>query len=220
MKQILTCILSVFTLLNLNGQDCGNFEFFNFKDTIVDDGLFFNQAKPGFYFEMTYDTLKKANTGYTSFFFEDENGDTITNPKYYRHGMFFPWNAGDTLGYNMVLDSGLSSFPKNFNGYLVTENPQCRIAYSNIGVKTPKIVKNNSVYIYPNPAKTEVFISNNAASLSESFEVKIFSIEGKLVFSELVNSNSSINLNGIKKGVYYLQTPFKNEFKKLIISGE
>jgi hypothetical protein len=41
-----------------------------------------------------------------------------------------------------------------------------------------------------------------------------------LVFSELVNSNSSINLNGIKKGVYYLQTPFKNKFKKLIISGE
>ena len=219
MKIIFNLLLLLSISTTALSQDCGNFEFFNFKDTIVDDGLFFNQAKPGFYFEMTYDTLKMANTGYSTFYFEDENGDTINNPKYYQDGLFFPWNAGDTLGYNMVLDSGLTSFPKNFNGYLITENPQCRIAYSNIGVKTPEIVKNNSIIIYPNPAKTEVFISNGTTSLSESFEVKIFSMEGKLVFSDMVNSNSPINLNGIKKGVYYLQTPFKNEFKKLIISG-
>jgi len=219
MKSTLTFLVALLLTINSFGQDCGDFYFFNFKDTIVNDWAPFNQPKPGFYFESTYDTLRTVNTGYTSFFLEDENGDTITHPNYYIDSRFFPWNEGDTLGYSMVLDSGLTSLPANFNGFLVTANPKCKIAFSNVGVSVPQIENDKTISIYPNPNAGTFWISNPILSAEQHFEIKLFSLEGKLVYSEIVLEKTFIDISGIKKGVYFLQTPFQNKMERIIISN-
>ena len=75
----------------------------------------------------------------------------------------------------------------------------------------------NDIQIYPNPASTQVTLSN----LSDGGRLTIVDVSGKTVFSETVNSEIfTVNSNDFVAGMYYVQ--FENNGhvsqKKLVIS--
>ena len=59
--------------------------------------------------------------------------------------------------------------------------------------------------LYPNPAKTEVFIKNKTgATLSK---VKVFDLTGKLVLTQVVENNEtnpSVNISALSGGLYLI----------------
>jgi len=78
--------------------------------------------------------------------------------------------------------------------------------------KNSTVVKDNSlavddlkslkVMVYPNPATTEIIISN----LKKDTAYQIFSIDGRLIKSGNLDSNKTINILNLEKGEYILKT--------------
>lgn len=82
-------------------------------------------------------------------------------------------------------------------------------------------VKHNYFNIFPNPASSQVTIEVNDDRASSN-QVKIFDLNGKLVFENHYNSGNVINVdvNGISNGVYLVQVYNETSvsFQKLVIS--
>ncbi len=60
--------------------------------------------------------------------------------------------------------------------------------------------------IYPNPGFDQLFIDH---PYSEKIEIKIFDLKGRLVFSQMLNTNS-IDIDQLKSGVYSIQLSTTN----------
>lgn len=76
-----------------------------------------------------------------------------------------------------------------------------------------------TIQIYPNPASDHLKVSiNNEAYLSEITDVKIFNVHSKIVY-QASNYEKVINLDGLAKGVYFIQfeTSTQQITKKIII---
>jgi hypothetical protein len=59
------------------------------------------------------------------------------------------------------------------------------------------------VSVYPNPTNSSV---NFKMSSTEMYEVSVFDAAGKLVLSEnSITNGSSIQLNHVEKGIYFIQ---------------
>lgn len=69
---------------------------------------------------------------------------------------------------------------------------------------THEISKNETFEIYPNPANDRVFIKMNG--LNEKSEVKIFSVDGRLIKNQQLSNNESlVDCSFLKNGLYLLQ---------------
>jgi len=80
------------------------------------------------------------------------------------------------------------------------------------------IENENLITIFPNPAKQFVSVKSSNNNIIKKLE--IVSLSGKILNTEIVNqTNFSININKLKKGVYVLKLFTKNDCynKKLII---
>lgn len=88
-------------------------------------------------------------------------------------------------------------------------DPICR-AYSNpLSVNLNN--SDNPVFVYPNPAADFIKISN-----ADNSKIRIFNILGKSVLNiENYQSNASIDISKLEKGIYYLTTN-KNQIFKII----
>lgn len=64
---------------------------------------------------------------------------------------------------------------------------------------------NGKMKIFPNPVKDYLNLDINGVD-----GVNIFSSDGKLLLAETINSEKRINVNSLKKGVYYIQVLKKN----------
>ena len=91
------------------------------------------------------------------------------------------------------------------------------------GIEPLEITSNNSFEIYPNPASSILnFQLNNY--VEKNVLVKIFTIDGKVILTKKVqlengSISGSIDISGIKNGIYFIQlnTPISSNFQKLII---
>lgn len=63
-------------------------------------------------------------------------------------------------------------------------------------------VKNLKVKLYPNPATTEIFVSN----LQKNSHYQIFSLDGRLVKSGIIENGKAINISELEKSEYILKT--------------
>ncbi|MGO3707887.1 MAG: T9SS type A sorting domain-containing protein [Mesonia hippocampi] len=91
------------------------------------------------------------------------------------------------------------------------------IQITNVTLSNDKLVKENALNIYPNPASEMVTITT-----SEAGSLEIFDITGKLVKNniDLSNGDNAININTLSKGVYILKITSENKnsySEKLII---
>ncbi len=203
---ILVLLLSV-NNQNLFSQDCGTFHLFNFQNTIVYDWIW-DEPKNGFYFDMIYDDLTAENTGYISFALVDQNGDTVTNTEYYRWSYFFPFKAGDTTRYTMVLDDNLSKLPNNFIGFLVTNNPECSIPVNTATTKIVESLDESQLEIFPNPSDEYLNITSNKSIM----RIEIFDINGIKRLS--VDYPKSVDIRNLTSGVYILNLTFFDKSQK------
>jgi len=73
----------------------------------------------------------------------------------------------------------------------------------------------SNIEIFPNPCETHFSITNNSL---QHIEIYIFDINGKLIFSQKQENNHSVNVENLKKGIYFLELRNKNQkfTKKLI----
>lgn len=104
--------------------------------------------------------------------------------------------AGDSL--SDLKNSAISAQIK-YNGLTTTVNQ----------------ISNSKIFIYPNPADKEVFIKTK----SELAEIKIFNMNGELVFFEKNQSNNSVNISDLTEGIYILYVKTKQEsfYHKLMV---
>lgn len=73
----------------------------------------------------------------------------------------------------------------------------------------------NAVSLYPNPSNGSIYISE-----LENFELNIYDVSGKLVFSaDQLNSNEEINVSSLTSGVYFAKVQNNKSIKtiKLVI---
>ncbi len=69
-----------------------------------------------------------------------------------------------------------------------------------------EIAKNNSFKIYPNPANNRFFIKLNGFNGNQQTDVKIFSIDGRLMkIQNLENTESSIDCSSFENGLYLVR---------------
>ncbi|WP_300672082.1 M1 family aminopeptidase [Soonwooa sp.] len=63
-------------------------------------------------------------------------------------------------------------------------------------------IKTTKIQVYPNPASTEIFVSN----LKKDSNYQIFSLDGRLIKTGTSESNKAINISNLAKGEYILKT--------------
>lgn len=203
---IFTLFFSV-SFLNLNSQDCGTFHLFNFRDTIV-DGWISDEPKNGFYFDMTYEELTADNTGYISFALVEINGDTITNTEYGKWSYYFPFKAGDTTRYTMVLNDNFTKIPNKFIGFLVTHNPECSIPVNFTTTKIVESLDDDYLELFPNPSDKYLRLKSNKSII----KIEIFDLNGTQQLA--IDNQNGIDIRSLFYGVYMLRLTYSDNTHK------
>ena len=69
-----------------------------------------------------------------------------------------------------------------------------------------EIEKNNSFKIYPNPAANIIHLSYGEINQNQSADVKVFSMDGRLLLSQKIyNNESSVDCSFLRNGFYVIQ---------------
>ncbi|MES2780841.1 MAG: T9SS type A sorting domain-containing protein [Bacteroidota bacterium] len=93
-----------------------------------------------------------------------------------------------------------------------------KTSYVKIGaVGLPTVISEATVSVYPNPSKGLI---NITSSLSESLEITVYDIQGKLIQSTTSsNAKETINLQSAPKGMYFMMIKGQNSsmVKKIVI---
>lgn len=72
--------------------------------------------------------------------------------------------------------------------------------------------ENGEVSLYPNPSSDIVFIKN----LNSGANFSIYNLSGSMVMTGITDSNQSIDISGLSKGIYLIKTTVKTlKFTKL-----
>jgi len=135
-------------------------------------------------------------------------------------GEFFRRDVGDGQEYEF---EGVSMSPRTATQKIFTgsEYPTQLIlpVYGKNGVGFDEKQNMNPQFsIYPNPACNQIYVRTN---LAQSFDIKIYTINGVEVFHQQYHSNyAQINLQELEAGVYLVEITDKNgrqEVQKLIV---
>jgi len=106
-----------------------------------------------------------------------------------------------------------SSFTGNFTAFGEDKDGELYVAGISNGI-VYKIIdsslglndfKKNELSFYPNPAKTEIFITNNSETTLS--KVNIFDLTGKLILTKTIKNNEltpSLNITALSSGLYII----------------
>ena len=108
----------------------------------------------------------------------------------------------DTL--NIVWNDTLNTGTTNFTAYFAPN-----------GLSAPTIGNNNSAFtLFPNPATTELFLSNHSAKIYSELNYEILDLSGRILLEGNLNSASSetsLNIRSLPAAVYLLRVRNGNE---------
>jgi hypothetical protein len=89
-----------------------------------------------------------------------------------------------------------------------------------VDVVNNKMLSDLKLNIFPNPTHDYIVVSLGNESFSDNLAVKIFTVNGSLVYQTTINNNDPVNLTklGIQSGLYYIQVETNNliETKKFL----
>jgi hypothetical protein len=129
----------------------------------------------------------------------------------------FKWTA--TNGF--VDNTNKFSTPAAFNAetagitYTITDKNKCTYAISKSlkhSLAIPDLVSRDVFSVYPNPTVTGIYNVN----LPQASQITVYSQNGKIVYqNSLPKGNSTLSLEGIAAGVYYLKTANGLNYKLL-----
>ncbi|MFH1005308.1 MAG: T9SS type A sorting domain-containing protein, partial [Bacteroidota bacterium] len=122
--------------------------------------------------------------------------------------------GGDSYSWSDGVQNGVAFIPTATSAYTVTVTNSCGSATDDVVVNVttcPGITNftiTNNLIVYPNPS-TGTFIIETS-ELSVNTALHIYSIDGRLVYTETLNNAQSkqkhtINLSGQPSGVYFLK---------------
>jgi hypothetical protein len=200
-------ILSLITIkiFSQENYNCDDYQILEIKDTT-------ELGEPSLYLTLTTNN-NPVGTGYTDLFFVNQFNDTINQSGFW--GSWLPSNTNipnDTINYILPYVSGIIAFPLNFNGYLITRNPDCQIAFNFSQFLSVDEFNNNSeVTLYPNPASNKVLIKTPFQIKS----VELIDSEGRLRNLKAHQINNLIDISHLKSGFYILRINLNND-KSLI----
>ncbi|MBI2258286.1 MAG: T9SS type A sorting domain-containing protein [Flavobacteriia bacterium] len=146
----------------------------------------------------------KYRQGYGTPFDLNEIQDTLIDKNHITHVKIIDV-IGDISGSHTSYDSE----GEIINDPFPTPYPSSGFDLDAIGVINEakvELFENNSysksMVLFPNPAENELFLQNLSSN-----EIKIFNLQGKLIYSNInnLNSNTSIDINWLKKGLYFLK---------------
>jgi hypothetical protein len=105
-----------------------------------------------------------------------------------------------TWSYNANDTYSITTFGEDMNGelYVAITNVIYKIIDTSLGLNN---FNKNGLSFYPNPAKTEIFIKNDAATTLS--KVTIFDLTGKVVLTKTENL-STIAISDLAKGLYLI----------------
>jgi len=194
-KYIITLSLLLTALLPSRAQQLQN----TYWNVYRPDGSFFE------YFHFGVDTLffSADNVTYThrSIYTENGNSFSLYDPSSWpgqcsqSTGQYTFTISNDTLDFTLIYDDCPGGRGTVLDTYIF-------VRFSPTGIET--LTKNSALYIYPNPSLNGIF----NVYADESYKVIVWNTQGSKVFegSGLPGEQtSSINLNHLSQGVYFLQ---------------
>jgi hypothetical protein len=121
-------------------------------------------------------------------------------------------NVMDTIP--TISSGGVITNPTTIQGTLGTDSTLCLI----IGIN--ELNKAEEIFLYPNPATTELRIENSELKIDE---IEIYDVMGQRVFSKRPEASSPeliVDVSALTNGIYFLQLKGKAEIRtqKFIIS--
>ncbi|MDX5327042.1 MAG: T9SS type A sorting domain-containing protein [Bacteroidota bacterium] len=160
------------------------------------------------YFRMYTDT-NTINTGYTDMFFVDQFDDTLN--VYNTWGYWLPNTTNipnDTVDYVLYFLPGITSFPTNFNGHLVTRNPGCQIPFSRSVMGKEEFEQKEKDAFYPNPTDGILRWGPNIGD--PPYTLNVYSFFGQII-TTIHSSTPEWNLTGISSGFYFLEVQTRSK---------
>ena len=92
----------------------------------------------------------------------------------------------------------------DYNGYKQLElvnSLNDRAIYNNVNLNLPTFNTNSDIVLYPNPVEDILYFKSDF----EITNIKIFTIDGKLIESNVSLSENHINVSNLKKGIYFVE---------------
>lgn len=213
---IFLCLLLVSTI-SVAQNECPECEKFN----IV--GVYDFGPPPGgnwviVLLTVTEDLDSGFDPHYSSLYFVENSGDTITVPLGGSHTL--PQITSDTIPYLLELNTELANqdFPIDFDGVLVIQTPTaggcppttfCHTNYSKVVTSASESpLQNTSATIYPNP-----ILDNLCIESKEQIDIiDIFSADARLIKSLKANhSENCINISKLDPGIFYVRLLFESQ---------
>ena len=143
-----------------------------------------------------------SGTGYTSFQFYNQVQEELTlesNPGY---SLPLPY---DTLIVHF-------DFIKNIDNVehftIQTKNPECTISY-NRKITSLQELESEKISIHPNPSSGIYHLSGDFNA--QNTQISVHNLSGKLLHTEKLNTNSTIDLSHLPQGVYFLELDVEGE---------
>lgn len=124
-------------------------------------------------------------------------------PNFQHTGTWYEFFSGKELSVT-DLNSNLLLNPGEFQLYSDKKLP----SFDELATETSMEIRNSSLRIYPNPASENIKVES-----AETIEaLKLYSIDGKIVFQSAPHNNSiTLNLTGLKPGIYFINAQTKNQ---------
>jgi glucose/arabinose dehydrogenase len=109
-----------------------------------------------------------------------------------------------TISWALDTSIVITSFGEDLNGelYITNGSTVFKVIDSSLSNAT---FENGNITVYPNPAKTEIFIKNSSETVLS--KVKIFDLTGKLVLTKALENNettTSVAISALSSGLYMI----------------
>ena len=172
----------------------------------------------------SYTVTYTSSNGGEAFALEDESGEIILLSLKDNSSFTFlslPTNFHISIGYFDDKNVWQQTSSRSISGKNVTLNAK-EVAlltsndYSGLSA-VEEITKKNGISIYPNPTDGHFALNVNDSGI-EPDKIDLISLDSRLVYSKVLNSNSSLyfDVQNLKSGVYFLEVHDKNSTQAIV----
>jgi hypothetical protein len=219
------------TSINLSGLVLDSAVYYEFPDNAVlgPKNFFVVASKPTKFYEY-YGMIPSGN--FQGNFSNSSEEVLLTNSlseeiihfTYYDNS---PWpNRPDGLGFSLVSTvfnpTGDPNDPLYWRASLLVNGSPFKDDDGLTGIFVPEIIKRGNITVYPNPATDYIVISMNSAEEYQQLSIKLYNINGMLVYQTIEENNAIVNLKnlGLSQGIYFVHIETGNlvETVKIIFS--
>ncbi len=136
------------------------------------------------------------------------NGDNIYYDNFYYYGF---WSNQEENPFEFHITQ-----EEDYKSLIIIGHENDKAYYQNVPYLSIESQEKHNLVLYPNPAQEEIYIEN----LTEAAEIEIYTISGKKLLQQQVNSSTeSINISNLSAGVYlysFVQNGKKIKTGKLV----